>query len=178
MKLERDFELSSDDLFDYIEESFIKSVEDTTSKKIKPKDMKPGFKYTRTDSSTKKTIVTLKNYVRGSIYCVRSEDNLMWAETSYTVTDTDKGIHVIAELNSSDMEKSNKELKGFKKKFYDFVFMSRLSRSLYNMTSEVTRRVNGLVETKAPLGYEGSKHIAKKINDKLFNKDKEKNNEE
>ena len=178
MRLERDFKVTSDQFFDHIEKEFVQEVEKATSRKIKPKDMKAGFKYTNRPEGGNKIVITVLEYVRGEVYSVRMTSGKDSVNSTYHVTETEEGIHVAFDFEDETFEKKKEKYGKIKKGYQEVVYYNRMSSVLYGMITAIEKEEQGIPKEPEYLGKKSMQHISGYINDKLFNKDKKKNETE
>lgn len=175
MKLDRILKVTSDQFYDYVEEQFIKDVEKATSRVIKPRDMKDGFKYIRNDQNGK-IVIYLDHYTRGKTYAVRTTQGNFTASTSYTTEETPEGLHTIMEFYDSSFEKKKDKMNKLSRNFNELVYYSRMSSQIGRMASHIIKKANGLPIREEPPGVVAARHVSNYFQ-KKFKRNKDDENE-
>ena len=170
MKLERDFEIKKDAWYDYIEQSFIEQVEKSTGRKIKPQNIKKGFKYVVSTEGLK-TSVTVKDYKRGEIYAIEATSGRDKASTSYKTTDIENGIHVIMEYDVNDFDKKKESMGKLKRSYNEFFYLSRMSRELYKILDGADKINKEMIQEDITAAF-NAETPAQKITQRVLNKGK------
>ena len=170
MKLERDFEIKKEAWYDYIEKSFIEQVEKSTGRKIKPQNIKKGFKYVVSMNGLK-TSVTVKDYKRGEIYAIEAVSGKDKAVTSYKTTDNEKGIHVVMEYDVNDFDKKKVNMGKLKRSYNEFFYLSRMSRELYKILDGADKINSEMIQEDITAAF-GVATPAQKVAQRVLNKGK------
>ena len=178
MKLERTYEFTSDDFYNYLEEHLIADIAKATGREIKVKDLQKGFRFTRVneqDKSMAPVYITIDEYERGKCYKAIAKSANQTAVTSYTTDEPKPGkIHIVFEDTISDFEKNKDSMAPMKRKYYEFTYMSRMSRTLGTMGNDIVRIKAGLPKEKGMLGAGAMKNMSKRASDRLVERARKK----
>lgn len=170
MRLDRTFKITSDQFYDYLEQQVIEDVEKATSKKIRARDIKAGFKYVRKTDAGDKIIVTVKDYQRGKTYSVSAHQFSQDVTTTYTTEQTPEGLHILMDFFSSDFEKKKDTMGKVKRTYQETVYYGRMSSQLISIIDDIQRDAEGITRKQDMPGRKAAEHLSKFINKKLFGK--------
>ena len=94
MKLIRNFKITSDEFYDYLEEKLLQDIQQTTGKKVKAKEIKKGFRYDKKDAYT---TITINDYKRHEIYSATVKSRTDFITITYQTKETKEGLQITFE---------------------------------------------------------------------------------
>lgn len=174
MKLERTYDFTCDDFYDYLEEHLLADITKATGREVKASDLQKGFRFARIneqDKSLAPVYITIDEYQRGKIYRAIAKSANETAVTSYTTDEPEPGkIHIIFEDTISDYERKKDSMSPMSRKYHEFTYLARMSRTLGNMGSEIARIKADLPKPKSAFGNNAMKQMSEKAQKKLIDK--------
>ena len=166
MKLIRDFKITSDEFYDYLEEKLLQDIQQTTGKKVKAKEIKKGFRYDKKDAYT---TITINDYKRHEIYSATVKSRTDFITITYQTKETKEGLQITFEeyVDSYDSVRDKKNI--VSRTFHDWISFGRMSNTLYGIRNDIVNKKEGIspVNQKQMESFKGlRKTLEKKLNEK------------
>lgn len=143
MKVERDLKVTADEFYTTMVEAIRDQINSQFGKDLTVEDIKEGYthktKATHKDGSTRTTRFKITRAIPGREFTTVHISPDTKSRTSYELTPTDKGVHVIYTQEIEFLDEAKKP-GGFRKGINDFLQGGKLSRGLTGVESEILKK--------------------------------------
>jgi|GEM_PF-3587978 len=170
MKIDRSYDITADEFYDYLEEHLLADIEKATGRSLKPKDLEPGLRFSRTndaDKSLAPIYITIDDYQRGSVYQATARSGAEMAVTTYRTSMEDGKLHVVFTEYMTEFENKKDQMGKVKRGYYEFTYLARMSRTLNDMIAGILRKKKNLPEPKPMPGTKSMQHLSEKAQERL-----------
>ena len=172
MKIDRSYDITADEFYDYLEEHLLADIEKATGRSLKPKDLEPGLRFSKVNENDKTNslapiYITINDYQRGSIYQATARSGAETAVTTYRTSMEDGKLHVVFTEQMSEFDGKKDQMGKVKRGYYEFTYLARMSRTLNDMIAGILRKKKDLPEPKAMPGTKSMQHLSRKAQEHL-----------
>ena len=137
MKLTRTLHITTDEFYDYLEKEFLKDAKKNCNKRITKLEKGLIF-YKHSEDRYARIDIKVLDYERGSSYVLEMKSFTDTITTSYHTFEVDDGLKIEFE-QIIDSEK-NKKRNAISQKFSETVYLSRMSRTIYDIESAIINK--------------------------------------
>lgn len=163
MKLIRTFQITADEFYDFLEEQLLLDIEKTINRAVTAKELKKGFRYEKKQANT---VITIEEYKRNEVYSTTAKSRTDFITVTYRTKDTKEGLEITFEEYLSSYDSIRDKKNPLSRGLHDWITFGRMSRTLYDMRSDILNRREG-IKTKKPQQPEVMKGLRKKLEKKL-----------
>lgn len=145
MKLIRTFEITSDEFYDYLEDTLLEDIQKTTKRKITKKVIHTGYVY---DNPMAQCKITIDRYERGHFYQSTAHTKTDFIRVSYETEETPEGLKITFEQFVSGVDDEMDKKNFLSRQFHSWISFGRMSRTLYDMRTDILNKRNGIKPVK------------------------------
>lgn len=145
MKLIRTFAITSEEFYDYLEETLLKDIQKTTKRKLTKKVIHSGYVYENKPAMCK---ITINKYERGHIYQSTVKSRTDFVRITYETKETPEGLEISFEQFVSGIDDKMDQRNFLSKQFHSWISFGRMSRTLYDMRNDIINKRNGIQPVK------------------------------
>ena len=136
MKLIRTLHISSEEFYSYLEKEFINDAKKNANKKITTIEKGLHFSKHGEDRYARIDFKVL-DYQRGSLYVLQMKSYTDAITISYRTKEVTEGLEV--EFEQMIESEKNKKRNALSRKFSETVYLSRMSRTIYDIESAIIK---------------------------------------
>ena len=136
MKLIRTLHISADEFYNYLEREFLNDAKKNCDKKITKLEKGLNF-YKHAEDRYARIDIKVLDYKRGSIYALEMKSFTDTITISYKTKEVDEGLEV--EFEQIIASEKNKKRNAISQKFSETVYLSRMSRTIYDIEAAIIK---------------------------------------